>query len=101
MWFASQHVDDPGSVRGQSFDLRGRGAGLLPASSVESDIDAGRISCRGCSNEESAYYLVVPDANRAAVAPLKDKIAKKELALVVADTLPVQIDQMKVGLSLG
>ena len=43
----------------------------------------------------------VPDANRAAVAPYKDKIAKKELALVVADTLPVQIDQMKEGLSLG
>jgi len=43
----------------------------------------------------------VPDANRAAVAPFKDKIAKKELALVVADTLPVQIDQMKEGLSLG
>jgi ribose transport system substrate-binding protein len=43
----------------------------------------------------------VPDANRAAVAPFKDKIAQKELALVVADTLPVQIDQMKEGLSLG
>jgi ribose transport system substrate-binding protein len=43
----------------------------------------------------------IPDANRAAVEPYKDKIAKKELALVVADTLPVQIDQMKEGLSLG
>ena len=43
----------------------------------------------------------VPDANRAAVEPYKDKIAKKELALVVADTLPVQIDQMKEGFSLG
>ncbi len=43
----------------------------------------------------------VPDANRAAVEKYKDKIAKKELALVVADTLPVQIDQMKEGLSLG
>ncbi len=43
----------------------------------------------------------IPDANRAAVAPYKDKIASKELALVVADTLPVQIDQMKEGLSLG
>jgi ribose transport system substrate-binding protein len=43
----------------------------------------------------------VPDANRAAVAPYKDKIASKALALVVADTLPVQIDQMKEGLSLG
>ena len=43
----------------------------------------------------------IPDANRAAVTPLKDKIASKALALVVADTLPVQIDQMKEGLSLG
>jgi ribose transport system substrate-binding protein len=43
----------------------------------------------------------VPDANRAAVAPFKDKIASKSLALVIADTLPVQIDQMKEGLSLG
>src|SRR5205085_2716839 len=43
----------------------------------------------------------VPDANRAAVGPFKDKIASGALALVVADTLPVQIDQMKEGLSLG
>jgi len=43
----------------------------------------------------------IPDANKAAVEPYKDKIAKKELALVVADTLPVQIDQMKGGYSLG
>jgi ribose transport system substrate-binding protein len=43
----------------------------------------------------------VPDANRAAVGKFKDKIASKSLALVVADTLPVQIEQMKEGLSLG
>ena len=43
----------------------------------------------------------IPDANRAAVEPYKGKIADKSLALVVADTLPVQIDQMKEGLSLG
>lgn len=43
----------------------------------------------------------IPDANRAAVEKYKDKIASKSLALVVADTLPVQIDQMKEGLSLG
>jgi ribose transport system substrate-binding protein len=43
----------------------------------------------------------VPDANRAAVGPYKDKIASKKLALIVADTLPVQMDQMKEGLSLG
>ena len=43
----------------------------------------------------------VPDANRAAVEPYKEKIADGSLALVVADTLPVQIDQMKEGLSAG
>ena len=43
----------------------------------------------------------VPDAYRAAVTQYKDKIASGELALVVADTLPVQIDLMKEGLSAG
>jgi ribose transport system substrate-binding protein len=43
----------------------------------------------------------IPDANRAAVGKYKSKIASKSLALVVADTLPVQLDQMKEGLSLG
>ena len=43
----------------------------------------------------------LPDANRAAVAKYKSKIASKSLALIVADTLPVQLDQMKEGLSLG
>ncbi len=43
----------------------------------------------------------VPDANRAAVEPYKGMIADGSLALVVADTLPVQIDQMKEGYSAG
>jgi ribose transport system substrate-binding protein len=43
----------------------------------------------------------IPDANRAAVGKYKDQIASKALALVVADTLPIQIEQMKEGLSLG
>ncbi|RWB40293.1 MAG: sugar ABC transporter substrate-binding protein [Mesorhizobium sp.] len=43
----------------------------------------------------------LPDANRAAVAPYKDRIARNEFALVVVDTLPIQIEQMKEGLSLG
>src|SRR3954468_14485745 len=43
----------------------------------------------------------VPDANRAAVEPYKPKIADGSLALVVADTLPTQIDQMKEGFSAG
>lgn len=43
----------------------------------------------------------LPDANRAAVEPYMGKIADGSLALVVADTLPVQIDQMREGFSAG
>ena len=43
----------------------------------------------------------IPDANRAAVGKYKDKIASKALALIVADTLPIQLEQMKEGFSLG
>lgn len=43
----------------------------------------------------------VPDAYRAVASKYKDKIASGALALVVADTLPVQIDLMKEGLSAG
>jgi LysR family glycine cleavage system transcriptional activator len=74
MWFASQGVDDPGSVRGPSFDdpallrsavLAGQGAGLLPAPLLESDIADGRLVAVGAQAEiaEFAYYLVVPRAN--------------------------------------
>lgn len=42
-----------------------------------------------------------PDAYRNAVKGVKDKIDKKELALVVADTLPVQMQLLKEGYSLG
>ena len=74
MWFASQGVDDPSSVRGPSFDdpallrsavLAGQGAGLLPAPLVESYIDDGRLVAVGPQAEiaEFAYYLVVPRAN--------------------------------------
>lgn len=43
----------------------------------------------------------IPDANRAAVEQYKGAIADGTLALVVADTLPIQIDQMKEGYSAG
>jgi len=43
----------------------------------------------------------VPDAYRAAVTPHKERIESGALALVVADTLPVQMDLMAEGLSLG
>ncbi len=43
----------------------------------------------------------IPDAYRAAVTPHKDRIESGQLALVVADTLPVQMELMEEGLSLG
>ena len=43
----------------------------------------------------------VPDAYEKVATKYKDKIASGALALVVADTLPIQIDLMKKGLSAG
>lgn len=43
----------------------------------------------------------VPDAYRNVASKHKARIDDKSLALVVADTLPVQMDLMKEGLSLG
>ena len=43
----------------------------------------------------------LPDAYEKIATKYKDKIASGALALVVADTLPVQIDLMKKGLSTG
>jgi ribose transport system substrate-binding protein len=43
----------------------------------------------------------VPQAYRKVAEKHKDRIANGSLALVVADTLPVQIDLMKAGLSKG
>ena len=43
----------------------------------------------------------LPDAYAKVASKYKDKIASGALALVVADTLPIQIDAMKKGLSAG
>jgi ribose transport system substrate-binding protein len=43
----------------------------------------------------------VPEAYRRVAEKYKDKIQNHELALVVADTLPVQLDLLREGLSLG
>jgi ribose transport system substrate-binding protein len=43
----------------------------------------------------------IPDANEKVATKYKDKIASGALALVVADTLPIQIEAMKKGLSSG
>jgi ribose transport system substrate-binding protein len=43
----------------------------------------------------------IPQAYRRVAEKHKDRIQSKQLALVVADTLPVQMDILKAGLSLG
>ncbi len=43
----------------------------------------------------------VPNAYRQVAEQYRERIAAKEIALVVADTLPVQMEIMKDGLSLG
>lgn len=43
----------------------------------------------------------LPDAYRNVATKYKDKVASGKLALVVADTLPVQIDILKEGLASG
>ena len=43
----------------------------------------------------------LPDAYRSVATKYKDKVASGKLALVVADTLPVQIDILKEGLASG
>ena len=53
-------------------------------------------SCRPAASRSSC-----PTPTRRSRRKYKDKIASGELALVVADTLPVQIDLMKKGLSAG
>lgn len=42
-----------------------------------------------------------PEAYKKIAEKVKDRVASKALALVVADTLPVQIDFLKAGLSSG
>ena len=43
----------------------------------------------------------VPQAYKVAATKFKDRIASGDLALVVADTLPIQLEAMKQGLSRG
>jgi len=43
----------------------------------------------------------IPDAYRSAVEPYRDEIESGELAMVVADTLPVQLELLREGLSQG
>ena len=47
----------------------------------------------------AGFPQFILDANRATVGKYKDKMASKLLALIVAGSLPAQIDQMKEGLA--
>lgn len=59
----------------------------------ESDLDAFLPT--------GGFPQFIPDAYRSAVTPHKGRIESGALALIVADTLPVQMDLMAEGLSLG
>ncbi len=43
----------------------------------------------------------LPDAYKNAMAKYKDKIASGKIAIAVADTLPMQLDDLKLGLATG
>ena len=73
----------------------------FPRSVQQFEDTMGRLPNLDAFVPTGGFPQFIPDANRAAVGKFKDKIASKALALVVADTLPVQMDQMKEGLSLG
>lgn len=47
------------------------------------------------------FAQFLPDANKAALEKHKDKIASGALVLAIADTLPMQLDQLKAGYSTG
>ena len=92
--------------RPERLDRARRVARSTPTMTSRGRCSSSKTSWRRTPNLDAfiptgGFPQFIPDANRAAVGKYKDKIASKELALVVADTLPVQIDQMKEGLSLG
>lgn len=51
--------------------------------------------------ETGGFTEFLPDAHRNVATKFKDRIASGKLAMVVADTLPVQIDILKDGLASG
>jgi len=45
------------------------------------------------------FEQFLPQANRAALAPFKDRLDSNKTVIVIADTLPVQLEQLKEGFS--
>ncbi len=45
------------------------------------------------------FEQFLPDANRAALTPFKDRLDSKETVIVIADTLPIQLEQLAEGWS--
>ena len=43
----------------------------------------------------------LPDAYKNSMTKYKDRIASGKIAIAVADTLPMQIDELKAGLATG
>jgi len=51
--------------------------------------------------QTGGFAELVPDAYRAVLGGHKDKIASGELAIVSGDTLPIQLQAVREGLSSG
>ncbi len=45
------------------------------------------------------FEQFLPDANRAALTPFKDRLDSKETVIAIADVLPIQLEQLKEGWS--
>ncbi len=45
------------------------------------------------------FEQFLPDANRAALTPFKDRLDSKDTIIVIADTLPIQLEQLSEGFS--
>lgn len=73
----------------------------FPRSVQQLEDTLGKLADLDAFVPTGGFPQFIPDAYRATVGKYKDRIDSGKLALVVADTLPVQMDLMKEGLSKG
>lgn len=73
----------------------------FPRSVQQLEDTLGKLADLDAFVPTGGFPQFIPDAYRATVSKYKDRIDSGKLALVVADTLPVQMELMKEGLSKG
>ena len=73
----------------------------FPRSVQQMEDTLGKLKDLDAFVPTGGFPQFLPDAYEKVASKYKDKIASGALALVVADTLPVQIELMKKGLSAG